>query len=172
MRTKVEFREARIEDVRFLAPRLREADKNEVSALGFRTPLAALEASFFSSDAAFTGLIDGVPAMMFGVGAPLFAEFGTVWALGTDTLTAHPREMLVYGRRKIRELLEEFPDRKIYVTDSLTASSGFGMLVDLCCDRRDEGMSIEELDSYVRSVRGQQNAWFFTNDILRQTPFY
>ena len=61
MRTKVEFREARIEDVRFLAPRLREADKNEVSALG------------------------------------------------TDTLTAHPREMLVYGRRKIRELLEEFP---------------------------------------------------------------
>lgn len=63
------------------------------------------------------------------------------------------------------ELREEFPDRKIYVTDSLTASSGFGMLVDLCCDRRDEGMSIEELDSYVRSVRGQQNAWFFTNDL-------
>lgn len=109
MRTKVEFREARIEDVRFLAPRLREADVNEVLALGFRNSLAALEASFYSSDAVFTGLIDGVPAMMFGVGAPLFAESGTVWALGTDTLTAHPREMLVYGRRKIRELLEEFP---------------------------------------------------------------
>lgn len=108
-RASVAFRPATMEDVFFLADRLRRADRDEVLALGFRSPLLALESSFASSDAAFTGLIDGVPAMMFGVGAPLFAESGTVWALGTDVLTAHPREMLVYGRRKIRELLELFP---------------------------------------------------------------
>ena len=63
------------------------------------------------------------------------------------------------------ELRAEFPQRRIYVTDSLTASSGFGMLVDLACDKRDEGADIEELDSYINSIRGKSNAWFFTDDL-------
>lgn len=63
------------------------------------------------------------------------------------------------------ELREEFPDRKIYVTDSLNASSGFGLLVDMACDKRDEGASIEELSSYILSIRDKCNAWFFTDDL-------
>lgn len=63
------------------------------------------------------------------------------------------------------ELRAEFPDRKIFVTDSLTASSGFGMLVDIACDKRDEGLSIEELDKYITAIRGKNNAWFFTDDL-------
>ena len=63
------------------------------------------------------------------------------------------------------ELRAEFPDRKIFVTDSLTASSGFGMLVDIACDKRDEGLSIEELDRYITDIRGKNNAWFFTDDL-------
>lgn len=108
-RTRVAFRPAEAEDVEFLASRLREADVREVRALGYRSARAALEASLASSDVAFTGLIDGVPAMVFGAGAPVFAESGMVWALGTDLLTAHPRAMLLHGREKIRELLEFFP---------------------------------------------------------------
>ena len=63
------------------------------------------------------------------------------------------------------ELREEFPERKIFVTDSLNASSGFGLLVDIACDKRDEGMGIDELNTYMLSVRNRCNAWFFTDDL-------
>ena len=35
-------------------------------------------------------------------------------------------------------LEEEFPDRKLYVVDSLAASSGFGLLVDKMADLREQ----------------------------------
>ncbi len=63
------------------------------------------------------------------------------------------------------ELRTEFPERKIYVTDSLMASSGFGMLVDIACDKRDEGMTIDALYEYMLSIRDKANAWFFTDDL-------
>ena len=40
---------------------------------------------------------------------------------------------------------ERYPERKIYVVDSLAASSGFGLLVDRLADLRDEGKSIDEV---------------------------
>lgn len=43
------------------------------------------------------------------------------------------------------QLLEKYPDRKIIVLDSMVASSGYGLLMEYACDKRDEGMSIEEL---------------------------
>ena len=43
------------------------------------------------------------------------------------------------------ELAEKYPDRKIYVIDSLAASSGFGLLMDKAADLRDSGMSIDEI---------------------------
>ena len=41
-------------------------------------------------------------------------------------------------------LLEKYPERKIYVVDSLAASSGFGLLMDKLADLRDGGMNIDE----------------------------
>ena len=41
-------------------------------------------------------------------------------------------------------LSKDFPDQKIYVVDSLCASSGSGMFVDLVVKKREEGFSIEE----------------------------
>ena len=46
------------------------------------------------------------------------------------------------------ELLEEFPDRKIYIIDSLAASSGYGLLMDKLADLRDDGMDIDELAAW------------------------
>ena len=40
---------------------------------------------------------------------------------------------------------ERYPERKVYVVDSLAASSGFGLLIDRLADLRDEGKSIDEL---------------------------
>ena len=36
-------------------------------------------------------------------------------------------------------LAEKYPDRTIYIVDSLAASSGFGLLMDRLADLRDEG---------------------------------
>lgn len=46
-------------------------------------------------------------------------------------------------------LKEKYPDRKIYVIDSLAASSGYGLLMDKVADLKDEGMGIDELKDWV-----------------------
>ena len=60
---------------------------------------------------------------------------------------------------------ERFPERKIYVVDSLAASSGFGLLMDKLADLRDEGMSIDELYQWAEDNKKRQHHWFFTSDL-------
>ena len=61
-------------------------------------------------------------------------------------------------------LQEKYPDRKIYVVDSLTASSGYGLLMDKLADLRDKGMSIDELYKWAEENKHHCLAWFFTSD--------
>ena len=113
MKREITFREATREDALFVADRLREADRNEVVAMG-TTPRMAVEYSRQLSDFAWTGLIDGVPAMLFGCGSSLVSVTADVWALGTDECTKLPREMLIYGRKKIGEMLDIYPEMQNY----------------------------------------------------------
>ncbi len=62
-------------------------------------------------------------------------------------------------------MLEKYPDRKIYIVDSLAASSGFGLLMDKLADLRDEGMSIDELYSWTEENKLKLQHWFFTSDL-------
>ena len=62
-------------------------------------------------------------------------------------------------------LKEEFPDRKIYIIDSLCASGGFGLFMDRLADLRDEGMGIDELYSWAMEHRTEVHHWFFTSDL-------
>ena len=64
------------------------------------------------------------------------------------------------------ELLEKYPDRKLWLVDSLGASSGFGLLVDTAWDmkkrRRDRAKrSIEWLESNKLNL----HYWFFSTDL-------
>ena len=63
------------------------------------------------------------------------------------------------------ELLEKYPDRKIYVVDSCLASSGFGLLMETLADLRDEGMDLEQLYSWVEENKRKCHAWFFSTDL-------
>ena len=63
------------------------------------------------------------------------------------------------------QVREEYPNRKIYVVDSLAASSGFGLLVDTLADRRDAGESIDELYAWVCENKKKLQHWFFTSDL-------
>lgn len=62
-------------------------------------------------------------------------------------------------------LSEEFPDRKIYVVDSLAASSGYGLLMDAIADKRDEGMDIDTLYQWTNEHLLSLNHWFFSTDL-------
>lgn len=63
------------------------------------------------------------------------------------------------------DLMEEYPDRKIYVIDSLAASSGYGLLMELAADKRDEGPSAEELAKWIEEYRLNVRHWFFSTDL-------
>ena len=60
---------------------------------------------------------------------------------------------------------EKYPERKIYVIDSLCASSGFGLLVDKMADLRDEGKTVDEVANWVDSNKGKLQHWFFSSDL-------
>ena len=60
---------------------------------------------------------------------------------------------------------ERFPERNVYVVDSLGASSGYGLLMDRAADKRDEGLSAEELAKWVEENRLKVHHWFFSTDL-------
>lgn len=62
-------------------------------------------------------------------------------------------------------LSEEFPDRKIYIIDSLAASSGYGLLMDALADKRDEGLDIDALKDWATEHLLNLNHWFFSGDL-------
>ncbi len=62
-------------------------------------------------------------------------------------------------------LSEKYPDRKIYIVDSLGASSGFGLLMDKLADLRDEGMGIDELYAWAEANKLKLHHWFFSTDL-------
>ena len=63
------------------------------------------------------------------------------------------------------ELSAKYPERKIYVVDSLGASSGYGLLMDKLADLRDGGMALEELRDWTEQNRLKLHHWFFSTDL-------
>lgn len=62
-------------------------------------------------------------------------------------------------------LAEKYPDRKIYVVDSLAASSGFGLLMETLADLRDSGMDIDTLHTWAEENKLCLQHWFFSTDL-------
>lgn len=62
-------------------------------------------------------------------------------------------------------LKEKYPERKLYLVDSLAASSGFGLLADKLAGLRDGGMGIEELYQWAEDNKRRVHHWFFSTDL-------
>ena len=62
-------------------------------------------------------------------------------------------------------LKERYPERTVYVIDSLGASSGYGLLMDSAAARRDEGLSAKELADWIEANRLKVHHWFFSSDL-------
>ena len=64
-----------------------------------------------------------------------------------------------------QELAEDYPDRKLYVIDSLAASSGIGMLADTAADMRDGGADIDTVRDWLMENKSRLCQWMFTTDL-------
>lgn len=60
---------------------------------------------------------------------------------------------------------ERFPKRKVYIVDSLGASSGYGLLMDTLADLRDNGKTLDELHEWTNANKLRLHHWFFSTDL-------
>ncbi len=65
-----------------------------------------------------------------------------------------------------QELQEKYPDRKINVVDTLCASLGQGLLVWYACQKRDAGMSLEDLTAWCEENKFKLCHWFTVDDLM------
>lgn len=64
------------------------------------------------------------------------------------------------------ELMEIYPERKIICVDSLSASAGFGLLLYLTVQKKNEGASIDEVVAYIEQIRLNICHWFTVDDLV------
>ena len=70
------------------------------------------------------------------------------------------------GKLAADELMEKYPDRKIYAVDTLAASLGQGLLVYLAAKRRLAGESIESVRDFVENNKLNLCHWFTIDDLF------
>lgn len=69
------------------------------------------------------------------------------------------------ARRAVEELREKYPERKIYIIDSLSASGGEGLLVYKASQLKEKGKSIDEVKNWVEDNKLKVIHWFTVDDL-------
>lgn len=69
------------------------------------------------------------------------------------------------ARLAAEDLRAEFPDRKLFLVDSLAASAGYGLFMAKLAELRDGGMGLEELYNWAEENKKYLHHWFFTTDL-------
>lgn len=64
------------------------------------------------------------------------------------------------------DLREKYPERTIYVVDTLCASLGQGLLVWYACRKKAAGMPLEELYNWCEEKKFQLCHWFTVDDLM------
>ena len=119
----------------------------------------------------YQGLRDGETATTSAVNPQQWeSTIEPVLAAGQDALvipfssglsTTYQSAVIAAG-----ELEEKYPDRKIRVVDSLSASLGQGLLVWYACKMRDSGMELDQLADWVTDNRLTLAHWFTVDDLM------
>ena len=112
-----EIVEARVGHIRPIARNMRSCDEREVWASHGYNPEEAMDASFWRSLKAWTCLVDGEPAFMWGVG-PQESVMGNVdcpWLLGTDAMKKVKLDFIKLSRRYVDDMQELYPRLENYV---------------------------------------------------------
>lgn len=70
------------------------------------------------------------------------------------------------ARIAAQQLIEEYPDRKIRVVDTLAASAGFGLTVYLAAEQKRAGSDMDEVADYIESIKQNVCHWFTVDDLV------
>lgn len=70
------------------------------------------------------------------------------------------------GRLAAEELAEKYPERRIACVDTLCASLGQGMLVDMAACKKAEGASFDECVKYTEENKMSMAHWFTVDDLF------
>ncbi len=118
----------------------------------------------------YQAMVDGAMTKTSQVNADEFTKyFRGFLQEGKDvlhiTLSSGISGVLNSARIAAEEMKEEFPDRRIVVIDSLTASAGYGLYMDKLAELRDAGYDFDQLVAWAENHIQNQNTWFFTTDL-------
>ncbi len=70
------------------------------------------------------------------------------------------------GRAAANFLQNEYPDRKLFAIDTLSASAGLGLFIRLTLDKKEAGATIEEAAQYILDNRLNICHWFTVDDLM------
>ena len=70
------------------------------------------------------------------------------------------------GAFACKALSEVYPDSKLITVDSLAASAGFGLLLYLAVQKKEEGATIEYLEKYIKETVPHICHWFTVDDLV------
>ena len=70
------------------------------------------------------------------------------------------------GRLAMDQLREEYPWRKMVAIDTLAASAGYGLLVYLAKQEKQNGKSLDEVAKFVENTKMKICQWFTVSDLL------
>lgn len=100
------------------------------------------------------------------------------FAIEFEKLLAEGRDILYIGfstglsttynsaRIAAEQLKEKYPNRKILLVDTLAASAGIALLVDMVIEKKNEGATIEEAAEYAESMKLKICHWFTVDDLV------
>ena len=100
-----------------------------------------------------------------------YAEvFEEIFASGDDVFYVAFSSGLTGSQNSARlakeALSEKYPDRKVYIVDSLGASLGEGMLVMMAVDARAAGKSAEEIEAELNEAKMHIHHWVTVEDLV------
>jgi len=104
--TNIIFEPVTEEHIKFISDTMREGDRAEVYASGYRSTYTALKHSVDGSLYSSTALDEeGTPLVMFGMGTPTMLNgFAKIWMLGSKESERYIREFLVETREVFKEM--------------------------------------------------------------------
>ena len=113
----------------------------------------------------------GAVAKTAAVNSERFAEeFEKILSAGKDLLyigfSSGLSTTYNSGRLAAEQLREKYPDRKIIAVDSLSASAGFGLLLYLTVQKKNEGATIEEAAAFAEETKFRLCHWFTVDDLV------
>jgi len=103
------LRPTTVNDIAFLAPKLRQADRNECLAATGREPLGVLKDGLRLGDKTMTMVAPtGIPVGMLGVGKSIIQDAGVIWLCATDDIEKYQMTFLRNSKKVLRLLQQDY----------------------------------------------------------------